>query len=128
MIDTPKTRVDAANPLATILVGSDGGAGNDTSTGGAGNDRLTGGGGTDIFAFTCPTDGIDTIADFTSGQDVLQISAAGFGGGLVAGSLSADVFLADANPLATISASGDGRFLFDIAGSGLGTLYWDADG
>jgi hypothetical protein len=52
----------------------------------------------------------------------------GFGGGLVAGALPAADFLAAADPLATTSPSSDGRFLFDNAGPGLGTLYWDADG
>jgi Ca2+-binding RTX toxin-like protein len=106
-----------------------GGAGDDTITGGAGNDKLAGGAGADTFAFAAPGDGIDIITDFTVGQDVLQISAAGFGGGLVAGAPLPDAdFLAAANPLGTTSASSDGRFLFDNAGGGLGTLYWDADG
>ena len=63
-----------------------GGAGNDTLVGGFGSDSLTGGTGNDTFAFNVPGEGLDHIIDFNLGEnDVISISAAGFGGGLVAG-------------------------------------------
>lgn len=56
------------------------GAGNDTITGGAGNDSLTGGDGEDTFVFEADaaTNGLDTIADFTT-DDILDLNTnAGF--------------------------------------------------
>jgi Ca2+-binding RTX toxin-like protein len=66
----------------------DGGAGADTITGGAGNDTITGGDGADVmtggtgadeFVFTSAsqsdgTSATDTIADFSTGVDVLTFS------------------------------------------------------
>lgn len=49
-----------------------GGAGNDRLVGGPGNDVLFGGGGSDVFAFE-PGSGLDIIADFTHGQDVIEL-------------------------------------------------------
>ena len=55
-----------------------GGVGNDTITGGGGKDLLTGGAGADKFIFTAMSDSPhgapDTIADFTHGQDVINLS------------------------------------------------------
>ena len=61
-----------------------GGAGNDTITGGLGKDSLTGGTGTDTFVFAQPATGAvtsnqaaqDTITDFVSGTDKLQLAQA----------------------------------------------------
>lgn len=47
-------------------------AGADTLAGGAGNDRLTGGTGADVFVFG-PGDGIDRIADFENGTDLIEL-------------------------------------------------------
>ena len=56
-----------------------GNAGNDTLYGGAGQDSLTGGAGNDVFAFQVVTDTLtahpDTILDFASGQDLIDLSA-----------------------------------------------------
>jgi serralysin len=59
----------------------DGGDGNDTLRGGFGADTLTGGAGSDHFQFLHAVDGIvnvDTILDFQTTQDVMELSAAIF--------------------------------------------------
>ena len=65
-----------------VLTGGDGvdtitgGNGNDVITGGGANDRLSGGNGNDRFVFG--TDGsIDTLLDFRSGQDKIDLSGLG---------------------------------------------------
>jgi Ca2+-binding RTX toxin-like protein len=62
------------------------GAGNDTVTGGAGLDTMTGGLGSDVFVFAAtsesPVEAPDTITDFRSGRDVINLEAA-FGGVLL---------------------------------------------
>jgi serralysin len=79
------------NAGSNLLNGGDGadtlagGGGDDTLCGGMGTDVLTGGVGCDIFRFASRLEGQDRITDFTSGIDHLEFSAAGFGGGLVAG-------------------------------------------
>jgi hypothetical protein len=66
------------------------------------------------------------IVDFEQGQDWLEVSAAGFGGGLEEGVAPTVVNAASA---ATASVSGtDGYFIFDAAGASMGALYWDATG
>ncbi|KPX29087.1 MULTISPECIES: serralysin family metalloprotease [Pseudomonas syringae group] len=56
-----------------------GGAGNDIIYGGAGADSLTGGAGADVFVFGASSDSNraaqDTIRDFVSGQDKIDVSA-----------------------------------------------------
>ncbi len=103
-------------------------AGADTIAGNAGVDRLTGGEGSDSFVLENTLASYDIINDFVSGTDVLQIDANLFGGGLAEGALVGDRFAAATNPLALVSASSDGRFLFDNAGSGAGRVYWDVNG
>ncbi|WNN91705.1 calcium-binding protein [Gloeocapsopsis dulcis] len=57
-----------------------GGSGDDRLTGKGGNDVLTGGTGADTFIFLSPSEGRDTIKDFSVGQgDKIEVSAAGFG-------------------------------------------------
>ncbi|MGC1308908.1 MAG: SGNH/GDSL hydrolase family protein, partial [Phormidesmis sp.] len=90
--------------------------------GGFGADILTGGGGADAFIYRKPSDGIDTITDFSS-NDSLWISASGFGGDLVAGStLSSSAFSSGSNPSAS---SGSSTFLYNTANQ---TLSFDVDG
>ena len=60
-----------------------GGGGNDLLVGGFSNDTLTGGAGNDRFTFNAFNEGIDTIVDFGT-VDNIYVSAAGFEGGLVA--------------------------------------------
>lgn len=57
-----------------------GGRGGDTLTGGKGRDTMTGGAGNDRFIFLAVADspvgaGADTITDFVSGRDVIDLSA-----------------------------------------------------
>lgn len=52
--------------------------GADTLIGGAGNDRLYGGDGNDSFIFNGPSDGVDRIADWNDGDQIL-IDALAFG-------------------------------------------------
>ncbi|MCC5617389.1 hypothetical protein LC605_20325 [Nostoc sp. CHAB 5836] len=98
-----------------------GGNGNDNLYGGYGNDSLIGGSGTDTFAFGYGYDqGIDTIYDFNATNELIQVSAADFGGGLSIGSLSATQFTIGTS--ATTSAE---RFIYNSATGG---LFFDSDG
>jgi Ca2+-binding RTX toxin-like protein len=91
----------------------DGGSGNDTLRGGFGADTLTGGSGNDRFQFLHALDGtvnVDTLLDFTSGQDVFELSAAIF-----------TVFAGQVGNFVSTSAN----LTYD---SGTGVLAYDADG
>lgn len=99
-----------------------GGAGNDTLTGGGGIDTLTGGGGQDTFVLSRPTANHDIISDFIHRQDHLQIDVAVFKAGLVAGSLRADQFVANATGLAQDASD---RFIYNTS---TGVLVFDPDG
>jgi Ca2+-binding RTX toxin-like protein len=78
----------AGNDVYDGLAGDDtvnGGSGNDTIDGGAdddriegrnGNDSLTGGTGNDSFVYVDQNEGQDTIADFTQGEDVIDVRLA----------------------------------------------------
>ena len=100
--------------------------GKDKLIGGDGDDTLTGGSQADAFIFKSAADGFDTITDFVSGLDSLQISAKGFGGGLIAGAAATLISMADI--AGYIDGGSKGVFLHDNAGSGLGTVYWDPNG
>ncbi|MBX9256605.1 calcium-binding protein [Desmonostoc muscorum CCALA 125] len=97
-----------------------GGNGDDILTGGNGNDSLTGGGGADTFVFDSFNQGLDTIYDFSATDEVIQVSATGFAGGLSAGVLSTSQFTIGAS--ATTSSE---RFIYN---STTGALYFDQDG
>ncbi len=100
-----------------------GGSGDDRLTGGAGLDKLTGGSGADVMVLSDKTVSRDTIDGFISGQDTLEISAAQFGGGLVAGvALSASSFVVNDTGDA---GDADDRFIFDESS---GDLYFDSNG
>jgi Ca2+-binding RTX toxin-like protein len=98
----------------------EGGAGRDTLTGGLGADVLGGGSDADIFDFRSSASGADEITDFLGGTDKIQVSAGGFGGGLVAGGSVS--LVSGTNPTASAAT---GQFLYD---SDDGRLFWDADG
>lgn len=64
------------NKGADYLIG---GGGNDAIIGGAGNDFLVGENGADTFVFAAKS-GMDLVADFDAGKDVMDLSSYGFGG------------------------------------------------
>ncbi|WP_295622784.1 FG-GAP-like repeat-containing protein [uncultured Lamprocystis sp.] len=106
-----------------------GGAGSDTVLGGTGADRLRGGGGVDTltggagadrFRFVTAAEGVDTITDFTSGTDHIQVVSANFAG-LPVDRLAAERFI----PAGTALTSSDTVFLYDFDS---GVLSFDADG
>ncbi|WP_306297042.1 calcium-binding protein [Nostoc sp. C052] len=97
-----------------------GGNGNDYLTGGNGNDSLIGGAGVDTFAFNSFNEGLDTIYDFNATNEVIQISAANFGGGLSIGSLKANQFTIGTSPNTSTQ-----RFIYN---STTGALFFDQDG
>ncbi|MEH2281794.1 MAG: calcium-binding protein [Nostoc sp.] len=96
------------------------GNGNDYLTGGKGNDSLYGEDGTDTFAFNSYNEGIDTIYDFNATNELIQVSAAGFGGGLSICSLSSSQFTIGAS-----ATTSNQRFIYDNITGG---LYFDLDG
>lgn len=101
-------------------------AGGDLLDGGQGNDVLVGGLGNDTFVFKTAAQAGDTITDFSSAasgnNDRLGISAAGFGGGLVEGTLAATAFVSGTDNLAL--DAGD-RFIFNQTTR---TVWFDVDG
>ena len=103
-----------------------GGDGNDLINGGMNSDWLTGGDGSDIFRYQNPNEGGDVITDFNGNFDRIQVSAAGFGGGLVAGMdlLSSGRYVENSTGLAN-STAGIGQFIY-LADTN--QLYWDGDG
>ena len=117
--------------VATALTGSGlndtliGGVGNDTLSGGVGNDILTGGNGSDVFVFknAFGTNNIDTITDFLSKTDTVQLSKAIFTAlGNVNQSITANQWLEATNHTATSLTQ---RVIHDTVDGG---LYYDADG
>jgi Ca2+-binding RTX toxin-like protein len=129
----------------------DGGAGNDIINGGndvdtlvgnTGSDTLTGGLGSDFFRFVDFTFGeVDFITDFTSNSggevapsEFIQISAAAFGGSLVAGQTQGAAapanffFSRNAGGVEGVNSTaptGTSAFYYDTSGGG---LYFDRDG
>ncbi|NOS87287.1 MAG: endonuclease, partial [Methylococcaceae bacterium] len=89
------------------LVGT---SGKDRITGLGSADLITGGLGNDEFVYTNPTEGIDTLSDFTPGQDKIVLTA-----------LLQSLQYQGLDPIA------DGVVAFTAAG-GNTTVYIDADG
>lgn len=102
-----------------------GGGGNDTMLGGLGADNMAGGAGLDAFRYASAAEGGDQIRNFIPGEDVIEVSASGFGGGLAEGVLAAAAFAANATGLADAPA-GTGQFIWQ--GGSTQVLWWDADG
>lgn len=103
----------------------DGISGDDSLWGGAGNDYLNGGDGHDWFIFggaSAGSDGLDTLADFQSGVDVIAISAE-WSPGLAVGPLAPDQY--DFTSQSSQATTPDQRFIYDLS---FHYLYFDADG
>jgi Ca2+-binding RTX toxin-like protein len=102
-----------------------GGAGNDTFFASIGNDIFTGGAGTNSYVFNSLSLGNDQISDFKSGTDQIQVSAAGFGGGLTQNQDVTPIFQTAGNANFSGAGGGQGQFLLDTANH---TLYYSANG
>jgi serralysin len=99
----------------------DGGRDNDTLNGGVGNDTLIGGTGRDLFVFDAfGTANADTITDFSTRDDTIQLSAAVFTA-LSLGTQGAAVVSIGSG----IASNGNQRLLFNTASR---VLSYDADG
>jgi serralysin len=110
--------IDGGSGADTIL----GGAGNDRLIGGAGYDVLDGGLGLDSFVLSRTASSRDTIQNFVTADDTLEISRSEFGTGLAAGTLSGAAFVTNTTGLAGDS---NDRFIFNSATK---TLFFDSDG
>ena len=101
-----------------------GGAGNDTLIGGLESDMLTGGDGKDVFIFnTAVANNIDTILDFVTGTDKIQLSKSIFTNAGATGNLTNNAFWSAAG--AVTGHDTDDRVVYN---STTGALYYDADG
>ncbi|MUM77148.1 hypothetical protein GKC30_05835 [Pseudodesulfovibrio sp. F-1] len=96
-------------PGGDILFGGDG---DDLLYGGQGQDILTGGRGSDTFHYQSPTEGGDTITDFTPGEDKLSFA---FGSGVLRP--------ADALPTETPGQA----FIWESSGPTTGRLLYDPE-
>ena len=126
---TGRTAINGTgNELANLIIGNtganmlNGGAGNDMLMGGLGKDTLTGGDGADVFRYGAINEGGDRITDFAHGVDFLELNAAGFGGGLLAGM---DMAASQRFVAGSAASKAYGQFIYTASSS---TLYWDADG
>lgn len=103
-----------------------GGHGDDTLIGGPGADTLSGGNGADVFRYAAAHHGLDLITDYDVLRDTIEVSAAGFGGGLTAGMAinTPARFVANTTGLPTAPA-GTGQFIYRTDTL---SLWFDADG
>jgi Ca2+-binding RTX toxin-like protein len=101
-----------------------GGAGNDSLIGGAGNDLLAGNDGKDVFIVnTATANNVDTILDFVTGTDKIQLSKIVFTNLGEAGTLNTNAFWSA--PGAVTGHDADDRVVHN---STTGALYYDGDG
>jgi membrane-associated phospholipid phosphatase len=103
-----------------------GGAGRDTLVGGGGRDQLSGGAGPDRFLFDSPLSAatnIDTILDFSPGEDLIVLDRAIFTTLNPGRRLAGTALRAGAGVVRATTA--DERLLYDTS---TGTLAYDADG
>lgn len=98
-----------------------GGTGNDVLAGGLGNDTLGGGGGQDTFLFdSALTSNIDTLADFDSPTDTIQLDRSIFTAIPALGTLSSSAFW-----VGTAAHTTADRIIYN---STTGNLFYDRDG
>jgi serralysin len=101
-------------------------AGADTLIGGGGGDLLDGGAGADVFCFLGIAERGDAIIRYMGAEDRIEVSAAGFGGGLTDGmDLDAEGRFAANTTGRAESARGIGQFIWETDAE---LLWWDADG
>lgn len=136
---TGKSRLNfKGNELANKLVGNDagntldglagddeliGGLGDDLIYGREGKDTLTGGAGSDVFVFNTALNklnNVDTITDFTSGQDKINLSRSVFSALGGTGKISPDFFIKG-----TVAKDNNDYLIYDTA---TGKVYYDSDG
>ncbi|MGB0747408.1 MAG: VCBS domain-containing protein, partial [Magnetospiraceae bacterium] len=109
-----------------ILIGNGGvdtlyaNRGDDTLKGGSGADEILTGLGNDIIQYDAPSEGGDTILDFTPGTDKIEVDSAGFGG---VASIDGTNFVS--NAAGNASADANTRFIYDQTAD---QLWYDADG
>jgi uncharacterized delta-60 repeat protein len=111
------------NNGANTLTGT---AFDDTLAGGLGNDTLSGGAGADRFVFNTLANtsrNRDTITDFQSGADTLQLSKSIYAALGSLGTLDASQFWSGTG--VTAGHDADDRIIYNTA---TGALYYDADG
>jgi GH18 family chitinase len=101
-----------------------GGSGNDTFLGLGGNDTLTGGLGADKFRFNSPSEGMDTITDFSKAQgDKIELFGTGFNSLVwtdgVTNALAPSLF-----SIGTSANSWTNRIIYNNSN---GIVYFDAD-
>lgn len=103
-----------------------GGAGNDRISGGFESDTLNGGVGADTFVFEATPNrvfNVDTIEDFASGVDKIQLALAAMPGLGSTGALSADAFRSGPGLVQGLDSTD--RIIYNTA---TGALYYDVDG
>lgn len=98
-----------------------GGSGKDVLVGGLGIDVLIGGNSPDAFRYNNVAEGGDIITDFDSNLENIEVSASGFGGGLIAG----DALLPEQFVLGSAATDLAQRFIYD---STSGSLFFDGNG
>jgi choice-of-anchor C domain-containing protein len=128
--------IGTTNPVTTTILNDDGTrrqvgtSGNDNLVGtnkgdiligGLRNDLITGGGSNDLFTFGALNEGIDTITDFTVGDDLIVVRGSTFGGGLISG----DSIQPNQLIIGTVATNPNNRFIYN---SGTGALSFDRDG
>lgn len=98
----------------------------DIISGGDGQDRMIGAGGIDYFMYATPnaSETGDTITDFVSGTDHINVQASGFGGGLTGSGIQLGIAInASQLVIGTTPDQAFGQFLFHD-----NQLFWDDDG
>jgi VCBS repeat-containing protein len=99
----------------------DGGAGDDRIWAGAGDDLLTGGDGSDTFAFGASA-GNDTISDFNTDEDSLDLAARGFADLAAVEAASSDATVDGESGLLIDLGDGESVFLVGLAVSDLSAM------